>query len=240
MASSEVCEIAFACSSKWCLPRQIRYAIAQLHVHPFCAAQALRKRSDEELAELYAAEEQRTETEAFALHNGSIAAGEKTDSLLAEVELGGVEAVLRQQRVGLLERLTRVEQRAKLYEGSFEVERMRVASLRTELSEQKSQVYVLLPSALFTFVWHPADFKPKVNHDSFASRYICIADVSWLIWTACCSRSPLIPRANDTSTRCKNFKKKLPKHGCSTSVEQSTPKREWHRCCCLFLRDKID
>lgn len=104
------------------------------------SSEALRKKGDEELAELYKAEEQRLQTETDTLRDGPNPSESEAAFLLAQTELGGVEAVLRQQRLGLLERLTQTEQRAKLYEGSFEVERMRVAALRTELSEQKEQV----------------------------------------------------------------------------------------------------
>ena len=104
------------------------------------SSEVLRKKGDEELAELYEAEEQRRQADAGAVRDGP-RASEQTDAWLpAETELGGVEAVLRQQRLGLLERLTQAEQRARLYEGSFEVERMRVASLRTELFEQQEHI----------------------------------------------------------------------------------------------------
>eukprot|EP01043_Picozoa_sp_COSAG02_P017735 COSAG02_NODE_811_length_16911_cov_343.583095_6_plen_723_part_00 len=104
------------------------------------SSEALRKKGDDELAELYKAEEQRLQDEADALRDGPSLSEQEAALLLAQTESGGVEAVLRQQRLGLLERLTQAEQRAKLYEGSFQVERMRVASLRSELSVQKEQV----------------------------------------------------------------------------------------------------
>lgn len=100
----------------------------------------LRRKGDEELAELYKLEEERRQAEADALRNGPSAAEQEVALLLANADLDGVEAVLRQQRLGLLERLTQTEERAKLYEGSFELERMRVASLRTDLFEQKEEV----------------------------------------------------------------------------------------------------
>ena len=68
----------------------------------------------------YKAEEERRQEEADAMANGP---GPEDALLLSEAAAaaaegeGGVEAVLRRQRVGLLERLTQAEQRAKLWEG---------------------------------------------------------------------------------------------------------------------------
>ena len=124
----------------------------QNNLHSVCAAKDLRKKSDEELAKLYKLEEEREHADADALRNEPSSAEQEAALLQTNAELGGVEAVLRQQRVGLQERLRQAELRAQLYEGSFEVERMRVASLQIELCEQKDKVYALVPSASDTLL----------------------------------------------------------------------------------------
>jgi hypothetical protein len=70
----------------------------------------------------YKAEEERRQEEADAMANGpgpedALLLSEAAAAAAAAEGEGGVEAVLRRQRVGLLERLTQAEQRAKLWEG---------------------------------------------------------------------------------------------------------------------------
>ena len=48
--------------------------------------------------------------------------------------------MLRRQRAAFAERLTQAEQRGTLWEGSYEVERMRTTALREELAAQKVAV----------------------------------------------------------------------------------------------------